>query len=480
MKQVEQVAFTLFGLDVVFAEDGIADSGDGGWLLNQRPDARADDVEPVIDGILQVEDRRLTGQIAEDLILRRRDRRCRRDRPVHAVTSTGSSLTRSSSSAAAYTKSMHGSAALTGGLAAVINGSRVPWIALGVTAAELLETCNEDGLTGLVHQSLRAQAGGDWPEGVQADVASRTCAAAAEETLRRRETISALDALASAGVTPILLKGTALAYTVYAVPSYRPRADTDLLIPREHVAAARHVMADLGFVESANSGGERLFAQFQFWKEDAYGVQHVFDFHWKISTQPTFADVLTFGELAAASVPVGALGEHARAAATVHALLLACIHPAMHHRNAEHLIWMYDIHLLASRLSATDFDRLVDIALAKKVGAVCAHELARARSRFDFPLPPRVIGTLGERSDEPSAAYLRSQRRWVDELISSMQGLPRWGDRLGLLREIVFPSARYMLAAYGMAARPSLAAMLPALYAHRILKGIQKVAAGRK
>jgi hypothetical protein len=374
------------------------------------------------------------------------------------------------------------SSSLIDGLAAFINGERVSWAALRVTPAELLDECDKEGLTGLVHARLRAVAGcpgASWPEAVQADVASRARAAAAEEVLRRRATISALDALAAAGVRPILLKGTAVAYGVYAAPSFRPRADTDLLIPREQVAAARAVMTALGYEASPNSGGERLFAQFQFWMQDRHGVQHVFDFHWKISTQPTFAQVLTYDELAAEAVPIAALGGQARAAGRVHALLLACIHPAMHHRNAEHLIWMYDLYLLASKLSETDFDRFAEIASVKKVGAVCAHELTRARARFTFRLPPAVTAALSGRGDEPSAAYLRPGRRWVDEMIASMRGLPRWGDRVGLLREIVFPSPEYMRAVYGITAR-SFAAVLPVLYTHRILRGIQKIASGMK
>jgi hypothetical protein len=375
---------------------------------------------------------------------------------------------------------MYGSPVLTDGLAALISGMSVPWTALGVTPTELLDACDEWGLTGLVHQRLRERAAHDWPKALVADIASQACAAAAEELLRRRETMSMLDALASAGITPILLKGTALAYSIYPVPSFRPRADTDLLVPREQVAKARQVMAGLGYVAPANSGGELLFAQFQFSKEDRHGVQHAFDFHWKISTQPTFAGVLTYDELNAEAVPVVNLGSHARAAGLVHALLLACIHPAMHHRNAEYLIWMYDIYLLASRLSDADIDRLVEVAVAKEVGAVCAHELARARSRFAFSLPDKALVALASREGEPSAAYLRPSRRWIDELISSLRGLPRWGDRIGLLREIAFPSPRYMLAAYGVSTRPSRAAILPALYAHRILRGIQKIALGRK
>ena len=368
---------------------------------------------------------------------------------------------------------------LIDGLAAFINGECVSWTALRVTPAELLDACDTEGLTGLVHARLRAGAGESWPEDVQQELASRARVAAAEEVLRRRAATSALDALGAAGVRPVLLKGTAVAYGVYAAPSFRPRADTDLLIPRDQVAAAREVMTTLGYEASPNSGGERLFAQFQFWMHDRYGVQHVFDFHWKISTQPTFAQVLTYDELAAEAVPIAALGGQARAAGRVHALLLACIHPAMHHRNAEHLLWMYDIYLLASTLSDADFDRVIKIAAVKRVGAICAHELDRARARFTFRLPAAATAARAEWRDEPSAAYLRPHRRWVDDMIASMRGLPRWSDRVGFLREIVFPSPEYMQALYGIKARSS-AAVLPVLYTHRILKGIEKIARGRK
>ena len=346
--------------------------------------------------------------------------------------------------------------------------------------AELLDACREEGLAGLVHQHLRAGAQTGWSDDVVAEVASEACAAAAEELLRRQAIVDLLDALGTAGIRPILFKGTALAYSVYAAPSFRPRADTDLLIPREQADRVREVMAHLGYAPSPNSGGERLFAQFQFWKNDRHGVQHVFDVHWKISTQPMFAGVLTYTELDVDAVPIAGLGVHARAAGRVHALLLACIHPAMHHRNAVHLIWMYDIHLLASACSDADFDWLVAMASAKGVSAICAHELDRARERFAFRLPPNVIPALAVRKGEPSAAYLRPRRRWIDELLSSVRGLPRWTDRAGLLREVLFPGPRYMLAAYGMAARPFRAAFLPALYAHRIVKGIQKIATGKK
>lgn len=371
---------------------------------------------------------------------------------------------------------------LTDGLAALVSGAGVPWRALEVTPTELLDACAEEDFTGLVYQRvcLRAEGSG-WPEDVRRELARLACRDAAMEILRQKEILSVLAALGTEGIRPILLKGAALAYSVYDIPSSRPREDTDVLVLREHVDASRRVMIGLGYSEPANSGGELLFGQFPLWKNDDFGVKHTFDFHWKISAQPMFANILTYDELAADAVPVPALGPDARAAGPVHALLLACVHPVMHHRDAALLIWMYDIHLLASRLSDADFDRFVEVAVAKEVAGVCAHELALARSRFGFRTPARAIEALGGRRAEPSAMYLRPGRRWHDELISSVRGLPRWRDRLRLLREVVLPSPRYILQAYGMPAHPAGAAfLLPVLYAHRAISGILKVLAGRK
>ena len=371
---------------------------------------------------------------------------------------------------------------LTESLATLLKGQEVPWSAIHVTPAELLEACAEQDLTGLVHQRVNdLRPGSDWPKGLREDLAGRARGEAARELLRRREIASVLDALDSRGVRPVLLKGTPLAYTVYDVPGSRPRGDTDLLVRREQVDTIRHVMSGLGYVPTPYCDGELLFCQFELGKPDAFGVHHAFDFHWKISTQSMFADLLTYEELAADAAPVPALGPHARAAGPQHALLLACVHPVMHHRNVERLLWVYDIHLLASRLSDADLDRFADVAVAKEVAAISAHGLGLARSRFGSRIPDRVIARLAAHGTaEPSATYLQPERRWHDELTSCVRGLPRWRDRFRLLREVVLPDPRYMLRAYGVAPQTPGAALLPALYFHRVIRGIWKIFVGLK
>ncbi len=372
--------------------------------------------------------------------------------------------------------------ALVEGLAALLRGARPPWRSLGVEPESLLAACAEQDLAGLVQQRLARAGDCDWPGPLREALAGVARAAAAEELLRGREVTAVLDALAARGVHPVLIKGTPLAYACYEAPSLRPRRDTDLVIARADRDVLRRAMAALGYAATNYSDGEILLRQFELAREDAFGLGHAFDVHWKVSTQAAFADLLTFEELAEDAVPVPALGPHARAACPVHALLLACAHPVMHHRNVERLIWLYDIRVLAGRLSRAEFARFAAVAVRKEVAAVCAHELRLAVSRVAAEVPPEVIAALGApgRGEECTASYLAPGRRWGQELASNLRDLPRWRERLRLLREIAFPAPGYVLRAYGMAAAGLGRALLPALYLHRGVRGVWKVVRGRK
>ncbi|HUE89814.1 MAG TPA: nucleotidyltransferase family protein [Vicinamibacterales bacterium] len=365
--------------------------------------------------------------------------------------------------------------------AALLAGEATPWSASGMMPGEFLRLCGEHGLTGLMHERLSRLDASDWPQGIREALARDAREHTAAELLRQREMISVLDGLAVEGIHPIILKGTALAYSLYNVPASRPRIDTDLLIQREDVGKVRRVLAALDYTAPTHCDGELLFCQFPLTKTDAFGLAHTLDFHWKISTQSVFANVMGFDEIAAVANELPALGRHARTAGPLHALLLACIHPVMHHRNAESLIWTYDVHLLASRLSVREFDAFAELAIARRVSAICAHQLGRARAWLGTRVPESAMMRLAATDAlEPSAAYLRPDRGWGDELMSNIRGLPRWSDRLRLLREVALPGPNYMLKAYGLAPTSSGAALLPILYVHRLSSGCWKALAGRK
>jgi hypothetical protein len=366
--------------------------------------------------------------------------------------------------------------------AALLRGDAIPWSAFRMAPEEFLQACSERDLTGLVCERLRGlQDGGDWPENICEALARETRAQVAKELLRQKEVMSVLAVLAAQDIDPILLKGTALAYSLYDSPASRPRIDTDLLIRRDQVTAVRRVLARSGYTAPNHCDGDLLFCQFPLKKTDEFGLVHTFDFHWKISTQSVFADVLAFEEIAAVAMNLPALGAHVRTAGPLHSLLLACIHPVMHHRNAESLIWTYDVHLLASRLSEREFSQFSELAVAKRVSAICAHQLSVARRWLGTRIPDAAMRKLGAgHGREPSAVYLRPDRRWDDELMSSLRGLPRWRDRLRLLREVALPDPTYMLKAYDVTPSSLGAALLPVLYLHRLASGGWKVFLGQK
>ena len=372
------------------------------------------------------------------------------------------------------------SRALIDGLAAVLRGEDVAWRALAATPGEVLQACIDEDLTCLVHRRL-CSLRGDWPISLRDELARRSSADAATELLRRREIVAALETLASEDIRPILLKGTALAYVLYDEPHMRPRCDTDLLVRREDVDRVRLAMSKLSYIAPTYCDGELLFCQFALEKTDDFGVDHAFDFHWKISTQPIFVNVMAYHEVADCARPVPALGPHARSAGPVHALLLACIHPVMHHRNVQRLIWIYDLHLLASRLSESELGRFLELAVETGVASICARQLIVARARFGTPIPDDAIARLAAcRNVEPSSAYLRPARRWRHEMVSSIRGLQRWTDRLRLLREVLLPSRDYMMRAYRLPPVAVNSILLPILYAHRLVRGGFRIVTGQK
>jgi hypothetical protein len=367
-------------------------------------------------------------------------------------------------------------------LAAVLRGDAISWTAFDLTPADFLEQCNEQDVAGLVYERVRVlPAAGAWPADVVDALAGEVRTQAARELLYERELRSVLAGLAARDLTVIIMKGTALAYSYYEAPWLRPRIDTDLLMRRDDVDRLRAAMADLGYTAPVFCEGELLFCQFPLQRTGECGIVHRFDCHWKISTQPVFADVVSFDDAVERASAVPGLGASARALAPIDALMLACIHPAMHHRNVASLLWLFDVHLLASALPEREFVRFASIAVDKRVAAVCAHQLRAAQARLGTRVPEAVLEMLSAPLErEPSMVYLRSNRGWFGELVSSLGGLPRWRDRMRLLREIVFPAPAYMLKTAGFGESWLGVVLLPVLYIRRLVSGGWRVLAGQK
>jgi hypothetical protein len=294
--------------------------------------------------------------------------------------------------------------------------------------------------------------------------------ASAREMVRHQELRRIGAAFAAASRRVLLIKGAGLAYTVYPDARLRPSDDVDLFVERTTVEAAQAALFDIGYHRSVEPDSEVASMQ-RHYARSGGGVEHCVDLHWRVSNRHVFADAIDFEEAWTASVGVPDLGPEARTLGCADALLLACVHRVAHHPGQSDLIWLWDIHLLAERLTTDQVDALTTRAQAKGMGAVLSDGVSRAAMQFGTRGADRLLDRLsGNRSEEPAAAFMAGRARPVDLLRTDLASVGSLPQRLRLLREHLLPGIAYMRAKYPRWPRP----LLPLAYLYRIVRGAPK------
>jgi hypothetical protein len=313
----------------------------------------------------------------------------------------------------------------------------------------------------------------DWPAGVIEKYLSAEGDAVAVDLVRHSELIRVLAELTSAGVRVLPFKGAALAHTHYPAPHVRVRTDTDLLVAAGDVPMLEDVVARLGYARPPETSGRLISYQSHYNRTDHHGVSHPLDVHWKISNMQALADRFTFEELWESRVPVPALGSSAVTIDGVHALLLALVHQAGHHPGSRDLLWIYDLHLIATRLTAGEMRQVQVLAADRGLGQIACEGLARAHACFGTSSLDLAVDALRDRSarqEGAAATMIHGPWSQVDVLRLDLHALPSWRARARLIREHLLPSASYMRARYGVRSK----LLLPGLYVWRALLGAPK------
>lgn len=359
--------------------------------------------------------------------------------------------------------------------ARVLRGEAVHWPAGAAAGFErrFLGACAAEGIAALVHHCLRSTCTkSDWPADVREALARAARMQSAEDMLRERELISVLAAFADADIDTLLLKGAALAHSHYPEPALRTRCDTDVLIRPADRIAAKDLLVRLGYQSRNEISGSLVSYQECHAKQEG-PLHHVIDLHWQINNGQVFAHALTFDEARVRSVPVPQLGAPARTLCPPHALLLACMHRAAHlgadGAEGNRLLWLYDIHLIAGVMTADGWREFAQLCVAKKMRGISRDALAATQQTFATAFPAEVIESLARAGPrEISATYLDRDR--VELLVTDLRALRTWGSRAILLREILFPPAKYVLAKYRARSR----LLLPWWYVRRAAEGMWK------
>jgi hypothetical protein len=364
-------------------------------------------------------------------------------------------------------------------ICAALRGEKPSWPRADddVTLDRICAHASNHGVSALLYERCDALG---WPAAVRDALRVHAVQHALWESRHQRviaETLAGLDRI---GIRPVLFKGTALAYSLYADAALRSRADTDLIIPADALPAVHDALLALGFERGLAVEGALVSYQASYTLRSASAGTHALDLHWKISNSELLSRLFTYEELRENATPLPRLSHHALGASRVHALLLACLHRATHKQNpfyvdgvphfeSDRLIWLYDIHLLAGELAANEWEAFARIATQKGLRAVCLEGMEHARACFQTVYPQSVLAALTQPGNaEPVSRYFAGgpmRQQWMN-----LQALESNSHRARLMREMLLPSADYMRRKY----RDAFVGWLPWLYLRRAAGGIAK------
>jgi hypothetical protein len=272
------------------------------------------------------------------------------------------------------------------------------------------------------------------------------------------------------GIEAIVVKGGALAPTVYADPAQRPMNDLDLLVRPEDTDRAGAVLRSLGFALPGALPARMAAFQQRFgggveWQRARGGRVTRLDLHhhlvgvdWCWAAFPFDSDALW-----SAARPLAVDGLEAWQLSLEDTLIHLCLHPALH-GYAGPLLGYADVErVLTAGEGAFPWSRLVERAQRFRVRTVVYYGLQAAHHLLGTPLPVEVVTAL-----EPDALRLRFLRglapldaatvlRGADRRPSGLkQGLiyaalaDPVGAGAGMVQRLLFPGQEWLATRYAL------------------------------
>ena len=334
---------------------------------------------------------------------------------------------------------------------------------------ELVDAAVHHGLAG--HALAAARAGRlVLPHPAVSDLSRVHRAQVVRSTALRLELARVADALAAAaGAEPILLKGPAFADRFAPDPDQRPFGDLDLLVPREHLAAAARALRERGYeelVEFADGFGGRYGHDFHLRRAVGDGWLDV-ELHWRMGDDPACA-ALDHAAFAADAQPLPVCGRDVLVPSPPDQLVVAAVH--LLSDRARKLSWVLDVVHVARALDDAAWREAFARADGRGLGWAldrsldyARNHLGSARERPRDPVAPPPFGPLRavEASDAPVARHA-----------GRLAAMDDWRERASYLRTVVAPTAEGLRGTVGQDGTGGL--RLAARHARAIADGFRR------
>lgn len=203
----------------------------------------------------------------------------------------------------------------------------------------------------------------------------------------------ALNILQETRIKVIVLKGAALAETVYKNIALRPMADIDLLIFKKALSKAKEVLFEMGFRKTEyhslrDSLKEHPF-HLRFVKEGS-GFPIIIELHWDIAKSPVNVEIT---EVMQRAVPanIGVIDAHVMYPDDL--LLYLCWHTANHH--FPRLIWLCDVaQVIKAYGENINWDIIIERSKRWKIRKTVYCSLYLTKNVLGAQVPEKVLSNL--------------------------------------------------------------------------------------
>lgn len=332
------------------------------------------------------------------------------------------------------------------------------------------------GLGPLLYQQVRQR---DLvPPAVEEELRAERLRTALRDRLLREELVIILDSLAAHGVDVLLLKGAALAQTVYGAVGLRPMGDQDLLVRPEDAQRAIHILSGLGYQPEgleARAGADLVYEN-EVLLRKAGLVDFVVEIHWSLFDSPYYQRSLPMAWFWQTALPIQVEDTPARVLGPEAQILHLCGHLVLHHGGeGTRLLWLHDVaEVLVHYRDRIDWDELLERTQECELVLPVQQVVGQVADEWGAPIPAESRQRLD--ALQPSAAEMQvvawrtaSQRPVAQRFWSDLASMGGWRQRLHYAWIQLFPSAAYMQQRYGIRHR----LLVPLYYFYRWWLGLR-------
>jgi hypothetical protein len=262
-----------------------------------------------------------------------------------------------------------------------------------------------------------------------------------------RKLLQVTERLERAGIRPVVLKGPALAHSLYPDPSWRAFEDLDLLIQTRDWRRACDVLAEAGYIrglpEPRAGFDERFGKAAVHWNGDGVAL----DLHRTLVLGP-FGLCLRPDELFDHAVPFTVGGRKLLRLDDADRLIHACLHASL--GTLPDQLWTIRDIAQCLAVPAVDWVRLEDRSRRWRVAAVVGHALRNAASLLELPLPQAARLLLDYRAPRSERraleTFLTERRDRGGTALSTLRAIPGILGKAAYVRALLFPDRAFMVA----------------------------------